>query len=302
MCENKKEEFVSYNYLEDWDYIQHQIQSYFMQLELEGAGNNTGKKHCHKNFTFSFARPDIEGNMASVYVAVKKSWKYEACQEITSSQVDFYLVEMQNRNEIWTVSDIKEIPQSRILKEDSVSEENNFFRENELGSLSVKAQELSYYDRELAVEYALRYALTPNERYPYFAADCTNFTSQCLVAGGIPMHYGKTGHHDCWFYENLNLRSSSWAGSKLFRWYMKSKKCRIQWESADWFSVEPGDLIQLLRDGEAYHSLIVTDVIDVNGNRSDVLFSCHTLNRRNVSLAETYSMVEKEYYHIKGIR
>lgn len=43
------------------------------------------------------------------------------------------------------------------------------------------------YDVLAAVEYARAYALTPNPEYPLFENNCTNFVSQCLVAGGIPM-------------------------------------------------------------------------------------------------------------------
>ena len=43
------------------------------------------------------------------------------------------------------------------------------------------------YDVEAAVAYAVDYALSHNPEYPVFENNCTNFVSQCLVAGGIPM-------------------------------------------------------------------------------------------------------------------
>ena len=43
------------------------------------------------------------------------------------------------------------------------------------------------YDVLKAVEYARTYALESNPMYARFEQNCTNFTSQCLVAGGIPM-------------------------------------------------------------------------------------------------------------------
>lgn len=156
------------------------------------------------------------------------------------------------------------------------------------------------YDRENAVNYALKYALEPNESYPHYEADCTNYISQCIVAGRIPMHFGQRGTHDCWFYQSQLLRSSSWAGAKFFNWYLQSKQCRIDWNFTNWFHVEPGDIVQLIKDGEAYHSLIVTEIVDGGNGRSDVLFCSHTLNRKNASLRDTYPMVEKEFYHIIG--
>lgn len=41
------------------------------------------------------------------------------------------------------------------------------------------------YDVIKAVEYARTYALDRNKEYPEFEWNCTNFVSQCLVAGGI---------------------------------------------------------------------------------------------------------------------
>lgn len=43
------------------------------------------------------------------------------------------------------------------------------------------------YDVLKAVAYAEQYALAHNEAYPLFEQNCTNFVSQCLVAGGISM-------------------------------------------------------------------------------------------------------------------
>lgn len=43
------------------------------------------------------------------------------------------------------------------------------------------------YDVIKAVEYAQKYALQANSNYPAFEQNCTNFVSQCLVAGGISM-------------------------------------------------------------------------------------------------------------------
>lgn len=157
------------------------------------------------------------------------------------------------------------------------------------------------YNRKNATSYALKYALSPNSSYPYYALDCTNFTSQCLVAGNIPMHYGSSGENNCWYFSNDNSRSSSWAGAKYFRWYLKSSNCKIKWSNSNWSNIENGDIIQLLNgDGDAFHSLIVTGVAYSSYGRSDILVSCHTTNRRHVSLASYYSSSDKAYYHITG--
>jgi len=66
------------------------------------------------------------------------------------------------------------------------------------------------YDRAAAVRYALRYWNDPN---PAFAnmdtfgggGDCTNFTSQALLAGGWPMDYRQTGYYTEWWYRRIGL-------------------------------------------------------------------------------------------------
>lgn len=48
------------------------------------------------------------------------------------------------------------------------------------------------YDRNLAISYAKRWALSRNPKYYNFDAvggDCTSFISQCLFAGSQKMNY-----------------------------------------------------------------------------------------------------------------
>ena len=49
---------------------------------------------------------------------------------------------------------------------------------------SVSAQE---YSRSKAAKYATEHATNYNPSFPKFSSDCTNFVSQCVNAGGIPM-------------------------------------------------------------------------------------------------------------------
>lgn len=52
------------------------------------------------------------------------------------------------------------------------------------------------YDVGKAVQYATTYALEHNPEYPMFEQNCTNFVSQCLVAGGIAMNGGDECSYD----------------------------------------------------------------------------------------------------------
>ena len=44
------------------------------------------------------------------------------------------------------------------------------------------------YNREAAVRYANTWWDSRNPAFPSFDVDCTNYISQCLLAGGAPMH------------------------------------------------------------------------------------------------------------------
>mgnify|MGYP001690599932 FL=1 len=60
----------------------------------------------------------------------------------------------------------------------------------------------SYYNRNAAVNYARRWALNPNPRYPYYTqnGDCTNFVSQALRAGGLRDIHGRRDWAQYWFF------------------------------------------------------------------------------------------------------
>jgi Putative amidase domain len=56
----------------------------------------------------------------------------------------------------------------------------------------------SGYNANKAVEYAHRYWNSPNPAYPHFTDDCTNFISQCLHAGELPMLFSKEQSKGWW--------------------------------------------------------------------------------------------------------
>lgn len=80
------------------------------------------------------------------------------------------------------------------------------------------------YDRQSAVAYAKKWALDKNPSFNYFddlGGDCTNFVSQCLLAGGVIMNFDK---YYGWFYKNSFDRSPSWTGVEYLKQFLLSKK------------------------------------------------------------------------------
>ena len=72
------------------------------------------------------------------------------------------------------------------------------------------------YDRERAVEYALTWALDRNPLFLNFTGrggDCTNFASQCLLAGSCTMEYTPDFG---WYYISSENRAPAWTGVEFF--------------------------------------------------------------------------------------
>lgn len=83
------------------------------------------------------------------------------------------------------------------------------------------------YDRQKAVEYALRFGKQPNPNYHYFklygniGGDCTNFVSQCLLAGGITQVFDGESP---WWYRDHNKWSISWINAHSLYWCLKIRE------------------------------------------------------------------------------
>ncbi len=98
-----------------------------------------------------------------------------------------------------------------------------------------------------ACNYAFKYATSYNSDYGYertwylAGADCTNFASQILHAGGIGMDY----HNDIasgWWWRSIGNRSLSWIQANTFANYMGSGYNSTSWNSLK-NNVRAGDFI-----------------------------------------------------------
>ena len=119
------------------------------------------------------------------------------------------------------------------------------------------------YDRVAAVRYARLYALSPNPKFYHFAGiggDCTNFISQCILAGGGVMQYNK---QNGWYYSSSYDRSSSWTSVAALQSFLLNTQQnggpKASIVSLD--KVEIGDIIQLRQNPTRFnHSLIVSKI------------------------------------------
>lgn len=155
------------------------------------------------------------------------------------------------------------------------------------------------YDRLGAVRYAKNHALFPNPSFKYFevyetlGGDCTNFISQCLLAGNAPMTY--TTDYAWWYNKsgtyNINddKWSIPWAVAHSLYWTLKvnqqSGKPGPKGFEVDNVSIlELGDLILYeSSNGIIYHSAIITSF-----SNSEPLIAQHTFEALNISYLKTW--------------
>lgn len=124
------------------------------------------------------------------------------------------------------------------------------------------------YNREKAKNYALEYVLSPNPKYTNYetmGGNCTNFTSQCLYAGGIVQD--KVGNYT-WYYTSKS-KSASWKSANSFRTYYKNnigsatvkglnaKTCFLA-------KTRLGDLVQIVNSNKASHTMFISGYLADN--------------------------------------
>jgi len=129
------------------------------------------------------------------------------------------------------------------------------------------------YDRALAVQYAAQWWNSFNPAFRRFHDDCTNFISQCLWAGGMPMDV--TGQRDKgWWYLHPNEGwSYSWTVAHSLRWYLETSGRGERMPEAR--LLQPGDVITYDWDGDGVwqHNVIVVGF----GIDGEPLVAAHTV-------------------------
>ncbi len=161
------------------------------------------------------------------------------------------------------------------------------------------------YNRERAVNYAETWALRRNPLFLNFAGrggDCTNFTSQCLLAGSCTMDFTPNFG---WYYISAENRAPAWTSVAFFYDFLTEQPAfSSQNTGIGPFGrevrareIELGDFIQLAdEEGDYYHTLIITGF-----EPNDILVCAHTddaLNRR----LSTYNYASLRFLHVDGVR
>ena len=160
------------------------------------------------------------------------------------------------------------------------------------------------YDRERAVQYARRWALSRNPLFVDFTGqggNCTNFVSQCILAGSCVMNYTKDFG---WYYISNADRAPAWSSVEYFYDFMTGVPTfASQNGGIGPYAVEVpvrmatvGDVVQDAdSEGDWYHTVIITgkdgDEILVSAQSNDAL-------DRPIS---TYNYADVRFLHIEGV-
>jgi len=158
------------------------------------------------------------------------------------------------------------------------------------------------YDRNLAVEYARKWAYLRNPKYYNFdpvGGDCTSFASQCIYEGSKIMNYDKKNG---WYYINGNNKSPSWTGVEfLHRFLTTNKGIGPFGKIVDINNIELGDIAQISFDGIKFaHSLVIIDIGSVP-SINNVLIAAHTFDTLNKKISE-YNFKKIRFIHISKVR
>ena len=180
----------------------------------------------------------------------------------------------------------------------------------------------SNYNRNAAANYAINNSVYPQEGSIYIApgyistdysvtnsisgkkpGDCTNFASQCLVAGGMEEIKGSESDLNAWYYAELFSKyynaSDTWGSVEFFckHWghtpdgYGKQHAYStiiyhdLHSALSDWDyisrTIQKGDVIQFCKSGEFIHTIIIHDV---NKTTKTIYYAQQSMPLKNQNL------------------
>ncbi|MBE6690605.1 MAG: amidase [Ruminococcaceae bacterium] len=160
------------------------------------------------------------------------------------------------------------------------------------------------YLREAAVTYAARWAKDRNPLFYNFTGiggDCTNFVSQCVLAGSCVMNFTPDFG---WYYRSVNDRAPAFTGVEYFWDFFTRVPAFLRanggigpfGRAATREEVTPGDVVQLAdAAGDFYHTLLITAV-----REGELLVSAHSNDVYNRPLSE-YDAPQKRFLRIEGV-
>lgn len=160
------------------------------------------------------------------------------------------------------------------------------------------------YDRQKALVYANTWALGRNPQfydYSNLGGDCTNYISQCILAGNGIMNYTRDLG---WYYNSANDKAPAWTGvTYLYNFLTRKTPGPGPFGVViDVSEVEAGDIVQLaFQDtGRFSHSLIVVKC-DRPAAFGNIFINTHSYDRKDYPLTN-YFWTGIRFIKILGVR
>ena len=162
------------------------------------------------------------------------------------------------------------------------------------------------YRRDRAVTYARAWALGRNPLFSDFSeqgGNCTNFVSQCVLAGSCVMNYAADFG---WYYISQSDRAPAWSGVQYFYDFMIGSPSFERRNGGigpfavmtDREGIEIGDVIQIAAQGNDWsHSMLVSGF----GEDGEILVCAHSVDSLDRPLS-TYEYENIRYLHFLGVR
>ncbi len=161
------------------------------------------------------------------------------------------------------------------------------------------------YRADRAVAYARTWSLSRNPLFidfTGFGGNCTNFVSQCILAGGGVMNFTPDFG---WYYNGPDDRAPAWTGVEYFFNFMTGDPAYANrnGEVGPFAEVVPrpfavaGDVIQLAdENGDWYHAMLISEI------RNREIYVCaHSDDSLDRPLS-TYTYDRIRYLHMLGVR
>ncbi|MBQ3640280.1 MAG: amidase domain-containing protein [Clostridia bacterium] len=165
---------------------------------------------------------------------------------------------------------------------------------------------MNRYRRDRALTYARRWALDRNPLFTDFSGiggNCTNFASQCVLAGSCVMNYTPDFG---WYYVSPEERAPAWSGVDYFYDFLtgaptfEARNGGIGPYAVEVprEAVEIGDVIQIAAEGDEWSHTMVVSAVREDG---EILVCAHSVDSLDRPLS-TYEYENVRYLHILGVR
>ncbi|MDR6226812.1 amidase domain-containing protein [Desmospora profundinema] len=204
-------------------------------------------------------------------VAVQQRHLYEIQGELhEQEEISSYCIRVGEGSDGWSISDCTLMP----YQVEEASSGWSYYHPPSNGDAVV-----SGYNRMRAVQYAEMWWNGANPRYQKFDDNCTNFISQCIHAGGIPMDFSNRRDRGWWYRGSRENWSYSWAVANALKNYLDRGGTPKAVRVGSPQELQPGDVIcyDFNGDGRWQHNTIVT-AFDPMGMP---LVNAHTVNSRH---------------------